>query len=298
MATRVVRWTRRTTVPVPRQFGPPDLPPLEPRTPVPCRVYWIYVLDPRTNFTTLTLGYVGEVVDTPSRGPLVRFAEHVADQPWGDTIPETDPQRALETGILRISDNVYSCKEAVWAAEQVAIVHGRPLYNYTHNLTNPDRISIPDARAARAERDRLAGIPHELSWAMQFEQRQAARNGGQPIPAPAPVRVRRYVVVRQFVSRRLATRRGRRRAGYGVAWCALTTLLWVLAARYAPILSVPRLGGLAAGFAALLLLAINPPRRRGWSVSKLRYQLAVLAVTAAMILTVWSPLVDWLQTTR
>jgi hypothetical protein len=109
-----------------------------------CALYYIWVLDPRTNFTTVCLGYVGET----AREPFVRFLEHLYDQPFGDTIvgkPEVDPRR-------------FAGKDEVWAAEKEAVERLRPLYNYEYNLDNPDRIPIPEARRQREARDRAKGV--------------------------------------------------------------------------------------------------------------------------------------------
>ena len=101
-----------------------------------CALYRFWVRHPVTG--KRVLGYIGETV----RMPLVRLLEHVNEQPWSDTILawEVDP-------------GVYRGKPAVLAAEKAAIESERPLYNYEHNLGNPDRVEVWRAREQRLARD-------------------------------------------------------------------------------------------------------------------------------------------------
>ncbi len=239
---------------------------IPPRAPIPCRLYWIYGPDPRSADPTWVLLYVGETVDTPTRGPRVRFAEHVQDQPWGDTLPVTDPTRAIRAGVLRVSHTVYPHKEAVWAAERAAIRAGRPLYNYTHNETNPDRITIHAARAARAARDQANRVPRWRRW-----------------KPPTPTRRR----VRMFI---------RRRWRRPTAWAVASLTLMAVLAPLAPILSLPRLAIESMGLATLGMLYLTRPRRPGWEQAGnllLRVTVGVL-----MAVTAWAPVWGWLTTGR
>jgi hypothetical protein len=104
-----------------------------------CRLYRFYVTHPLTGETVL--GYVGET----GRQPFERLLEHLATQPWFDTVVrwEVDPE-------------VFSGKQAVWAAERAAIAAERPLYNYEHNLANPLRVEIWRAKEQRWARDDAA----------------------------------------------------------------------------------------------------------------------------------------------
>lgn len=124
----------------------------------PCSLYRIYVLDPRTNYKTIALGYVGET----GRMPFTRFIEHLYEQPFGDTIvghPEVDPR-------------VFAGKDAVLAAERAAVEAEKPLYNDEFNRGNPNRITIPEAIRQRQRREAARGNPN---WAPgQKSQRTVA----------------------------------------------------------------------------------------------------------------------------
>lgn len=155
-----------------------------------CALYYIYVLDPRTNYTTITLGYVGET----GRRPFTRFLEHLYDQPFGDTIvgmPEVDPR-------------VFPDKVAVLAAERATVERLRPLYNYEWNLDNPHRIPVYEARCQRAERDAARGRPSNERWT--GERRSRRRPSAPTGSAPA--------------SRRLSVR-------VALLWLVLSAVLWV-----------------------------------------------------------------------
>ncbi len=228
-----------------------------------CHLYWIYVWDPRTNFTTLTLGYVGE-----SNDPLARFYEHLDEQPWSDTIPDTNPDEALASGILVVSDEVYPDKLAAWLAEEAAVLRDRPLYNYEYNLSNPDRIPVYAARAARAERDAANGIPLKQSWAARFEQRRRGRDAAVPA-----------------WKRLVLSPAARRRAGWSALWLVPTLLGWWMLTRYLPVVSTWRLGGVAGALVAILLLWVTRPRR---GRNRRRRQAANLAIRIVLTcVVVW-----------
>jgi hypothetical protein len=105
-----------------------------------CRLYRFYVTDPLTGVEVL--GYVGET----GRQPSERLLEHLATQPWFDTVVrwEIDPQR-------------YWGKRAVLEAEAAAIRAELPLYNVKGNETNRDRIPPPSAIRQRRARDLQKG---------------------------------------------------------------------------------------------------------------------------------------------
>jgi hypothetical protein len=108
-----------------------------------CALYRIMVLDPRTNYTTVTLGYIGET----GRMPFTRFVEHLYDQPFGDTIvghPHVDPR-------------AFAGKAQVLAAEEAAVRAEKPLYNIEYQKGAPHQIPQWTAREQRAERDRRRG---------------------------------------------------------------------------------------------------------------------------------------------
>lgn len=114
-----------------------------------CRLYRIYVWDPRTDYTTQTLGYIGETL----RLPFTRWLEHVYEQPWADTI-----------AALVVDEQVFPSKGAVLAAEEAAVRAERPLFNIEFNMGNPDRIKPWEAKEQALERQRRAlTCPHAAS---------------------------------------------------------------------------------------------------------------------------------------
>jgi hypothetical protein len=156
----------------------------------PCSLYRIYVLDPRTNYKTITLGYIGET----GRMPFTRFIEHLYEQPFGDTIvghPEVDPRS-------------FADKATVVAAEEAAVKAERPLYNDEFNRGNPDRITIPEAIRQRQQREAARGNPN---WRPgQKTQRGAAA----PARTVSPSRLGRWWQRRRWWV-----------AGLAVAWLVL-----------------------------------------------------------------------------
>jgi hypothetical protein len=281
-----VRWTTPARL-RPANTAPPGRPAVLPpgkrytgRIDVPCRLYWIYVWDPRTNFTTLTLGYVGE---TSRTDPIKRFREHVGNgtpscpgQPWSDTIPTHDPYEALAQGVLVISTEVYPSKTAAWAAEELAVLRDRPLYNHEYNLGNPDRITIYDARQARAERDLAAGVPLAESWAVLHEQHDR-------VPANAGTPERQRVPESSPRPRRRMTRAGKKRAGWAAAWLVPTIAGWWLLAHYAAVVSTWRLGGVSGVLVGELLLWWTRPRGPWRRASHQALRIALLGVLGLLL---------------
>lgn len=107
-----------------------------------CRLYRFYGWDPRTNYTTKTLIYIGET----GRQPLERLLEHIYDKPWADTITSWE-----------VDDRVFAGKRQVLEAEAAAIRAERPLYNMRGNEDNEDRIIPPVAIRQRRARDAERG---------------------------------------------------------------------------------------------------------------------------------------------
>lgn len=107
-----------------------------------CRLYRFYGWDPRTDYTTKTLIYVGETV----RQPFERLMEHVGDQPWADTITSWE-----------VDDRVFAGKGQVLAAEAAAIRDEKPVYNVRENGQNQRRVIPPDAIRQRRARDAAHG---------------------------------------------------------------------------------------------------------------------------------------------
>lgn len=180
-----------------------------------CALYRIYVLDPRTNYTTVCLGYIGET----AREPFVRFLEHLYEQPFGDTI----------VGFPQVDPRVFAGKDEVLEAERLAVEAERPLYNYEWNLDNPDRIEIWRTRQQRAERDakraaQRGETPQPKARSAEKTQPAAKTSRRRPIPKPAPAAV--PVVVdsgRPWLFTRPAL------LGYG--WLVLAVVVALLMAR-------------------------------------------------------------------
>lgn len=136
----------------------------------PCRLYRIYVLDPRTNYTTKCLGYIGETL----RLPIERLMEHIAGKWWADTFVGCE-----------IDDTIYDGKEAVQAAEKAAVEAERPLYNDEFNRGNPDRIPIWEQQRQREERDRAKGVATRRP--VNIRAPKARPTGDRPTsPRPSP----------------------------------------------------------------------------------------------------------------
>lgn len=193
-----------------------------------CALYRIWARDPSTNYTTTTLGYIGET----ARQPLVRLMEHLLEQPWSDTIVgwEVDPV-------------VYASKAAVLAAEEAAVVAERPLYNIEFNMGNPDRVPPWEAQEQRLRRD--GGRP---------QRRQRPRVSDRTRPGRG----------RSRTAPRLAVRRGRgwrvRPFGYALLWLVVAGgLCWTVVDRVG---ARDGFGLGAAGATALFVAAVGTRRRR------------------------------------
>jgi hypothetical protein len=122
-----------------------------------CRLYRFWVLHPLTGEEVL--GYIGET----GRQPFERLLEHLATQPWFDTVVRWEVDGAVFYG-----------KAAVEAAEAEAIRAELPLYNYEHNLDNPLRIEVWRAKEQRRNRDRQQG---RALWAPKDTRTKAAPSG-------------------------------------------------------------------------------------------------------------------------
>jgi hypothetical protein len=109
-----------------------------------CRLYRFYGWDPRTNYTTKTLIYIGETV----REPFDRLMEHVARKPWADTVTSWE-----------VDDRVFAGKADVLAAEKAAVEAEKPLYNDEWNRGNRRRVDLSDQERQRWARDAAAGKP-------------------------------------------------------------------------------------------------------------------------------------------
>ncbi len=232
--------------------------------PIPCRVYWIYA--PHPLLARRVLVYVGECVDTIARNVRHRFAEHLEDKPWGDTIGTRDYDQAIADGTLVVSDGTYPNKGAVREAERLAIIAGRPLYNVDHNLSNPLRISKWDQAAQRAQRDRDNNVPVHRTWAAVYGDR--------------PVVWWRKPLVWWKRQRRRTRRRILRAAGW-----ALLALAGAVAAFALTTLSLLASLTFGAGTVVTGVLWLNRPYRR----RKVEYalnQLARWAVATATAATV------------
>lgn len=189
-----------------------------------CKLYRFYGWDPRTGYTTKTLIYIGETV----RMPFDRLMEHVARQPWADTI----------TG-WEVVDAVFAGKDAVVAAEQKAVERDMPLYNWEWNSGNPDRIGPDDQKVQRWARDDAA-VPPRPRW--QKKTPPTVYRQGVEVPAPQNPPVRPYGKVAAAApkpkpaaaKRGKQAKRGKRRAwlreliSFAIVWPALSSAVWVL----------------------------------------------------------------------
>lgn len=137
-------------------------PPLD--APVPHRVYWIF--GPHPVLRVRVCVYIGKCVDTANRCPRDRFAEHLDDKPWEDTIATRDYDLAVADGTLVVSTTVYPTNRTVLIAERDAIIRDQPLYNVDHNLLNANQIPLGRQAAQRADRDRARGVPKHRTWAV------------------------------------------------------------------------------------------------------------------------------------
>ncbi len=224
----------------------PTEPPLDAL--IPCRVYRIWGPHPDTGGRRLV--YLGECVDTANRGPRDRFAEHLEDQPWGDTIPDRTYDDAIANGTLVVSTTVYPTKRAAKLAEQAAIIREQPLYNWVHNQLNPHRIPKWEAERQRAERDRNNDVPTHLTW--------AAIHGRQPVHG-----WRRLVVAWKRLRRRQ-----RRQIATAVSGGLFTLTLGLFVFVVSP-LSLATSMTVGVGAPAIAVLWFNKPARR----RKVRYAL-------------------------
>lgn len=194
-----------------------------------CRLYRFWVTHPLTG--EVVLGYIGET----GRQPFERLLEHLATQPWFDTVVRWE-----------IDEQIFWGKAAVEAAEAAAIHAELPLYNYEHNLDNPRRIEIWRAKEQRWARDAQQG---RRPWTPAPD-----RNGGGARRPPS----RPKVVRRQWSSRR------KHLTGLAVAVAVLTIVGWSVRA-YCAELSEPWWCGVPAGALAATVWAWSgcPVTKRG-----------------------------------
>jgi hypothetical protein len=197
----------------------------------PCRLYRFYVTHPLTG--EIVLGYVGET----GRQPFERLLEHLATQPWFDTVVrwEVDPQ-------------IFYGKDAVLRAEAAAIRAERPLYNVAGNERNRHRIIPPDAIRQRRARDAQQGAAR---WVHPAD-RDAARSSVRSVPRRPLRRWQKYAI------------------GWASAWAFTTVSCWI----FALVKHLGTVGHTLAGsalvlpgmvlVAALLLEAFAKKRTRRW----------------------------------
>lgn len=208
---------------------------------IPCRVYLIFGPHPVLGYRTLL--YVGECVDTPRRGPRDRFAEHLEDQPWGDTVPHRTYEAALAAGTLVVSTEVYATKRKARVAERDAIIAGQPLYNWKCNELNPIQIPRWDQETQRAERDQHRGIPKHKTWAVV--------HGGQNVTGWRKVIVK-WSRLRRRQRRQIVS------TAFGVAVTTALTLFVFFASSLSLVTSIT----LGVGMPILFVLWLNRPSRR------------------------------------
>jgi hypothetical protein len=181
-----------------------------------CRLYRFYGWDPRTNYTTKTLVYLGETLQEA----FDRLLQNVGRQPWADTITSWE-----------VDDRVFADKEAVVRAEKAAVEDEKPLYNDEWNRGNDQRVSLEDAKLQRWARDDARGVPRWRPKSSRTMYRQ-----GQEVPVPATPGSRAYGQVPSRPARRSPVRQKRpplkpwqkRTIGWGSAWLVSTLVLWLL----------------------------------------------------------------------
>lgn len=254
------------------------------RNQVACRLYWIYAYHP-DNPGQLVLAYVGE---TSRLDFTARWAEHLGDftarcpgKPWADTVPTRDLDEAIRNGWVVLGGSIYESKNAVWEAEEEAIVRDRPLYNHEYNLGNPGRVEIWRQAEQRAARDRAAGVPVKKTWAwLNAEYNRLYRDNDKA-----------GVVWWRRIPRRWQTR-----AWWAAGWAVAVAALWALAGLYVPALPAGRAGGLAACAVTFGVLRWKRPYRRGWE--RAANGLLRLAVVVAAVWLVAPLVVAWWQTLK
>lgn len=237
--------------------------------PIPCRRYRIYLPDPHIDVVTgpRRLVYVGECVDTPTRGPRDRWDEHCKDQPWGDTIPTHDYDQAVAAGIFVLDPIIYPTKRAAKTAELQAIVTEKPVYNWKGNELNP--VAIPPSRQIeqRADRDAANNVPADRTW--------AALNAH---------RLFRLTVWRNPVLWwRRQRHRTRRRIIRNVIWFNTTVTLWILATVAVPLPATSTLAAAAAVTTCARLAWARPGRRRPVARAFNQITFWIIAAAAALV---------------
>jgi hypothetical protein len=181
-----------------------------------CKLYRFYGWDPRTNYTTKTLIYIGET----AREPFDRMMEHIARQPWADTI----------TSWVQ-DDAVFAGKDDVLRAEKAAVEAEKPLYNDEWNRGNRRRIELGDAKVQRWARDDARGVPR---W--RPPSKKTMYRGGRPVAAPnerPPARPSGRKDAKATRARRAtdvpAVRPWQKDAtGFAIVWGVLTLAGWVV----------------------------------------------------------------------
>jgi hypothetical protein len=284
---------------------PPPPPPIFPTRAARCpeithphRLYFVIAFDPRTVVPTLTLVYIGI---TSRWNPVRRFEEHVEQQPWADTIPLHDPVLVVAARLFILAPDTYCCELHAREAERDAILANRPLYNYEHNLGNPERITIPEQRTARAARDQARRLPYEDTWAAQFAARQAAREAGRLLAAgaaQAPVPGERWWTragrrLRQTLRQVRAHRWSRAEKaalGYSLFWLVASVGGWYALARWLPVATTWRLGGVSGAIVGMVVLWRTAPskRRKRMRMRRAAHHAGVLALFGVLALLLFT----------
>lgn len=209
-----------------------------------CALYRIYVLDPHTNYTTVTLGYIGET----AREPFVRLMEHLfgargePGKSWADTIVGWE-----------VDLRVFGSKAEVLAAEEAAVRAEQPLYNVEYNGDNPRRVPPWEQVEQRRARDAAAA---DGGSGRRAASRPVA-NGRRSRRAP---RASRPVArpVRQAATAATVRRWSAKKVGLAVVWLVLSAALcWTVVDR----VGVRDGAGLGAAGATAVFVAAWSARR-------------------------------------
>lgn len=210
-------------------------------------VYGINAVHPTVG--GVVVGYVGQTVQVLR----AREGQHRDDQPWSDLI--VGDAYVVEEGW-------WTCDELT-AREMWHIARLRPLYNYTGNLTNPDRIPIFEARRQRQARDR-ARLAEVATW-----------GPGRRAAARVAFRWRAW------------TRRQRAAVAAAAAWVVLAAAGLAAGLRVGLSPWVGLWDG-AAGASALLLAGWLAFPVRGVRRTRRRRKAAVVVLAAAVVFVSWS----------
>jgi hypothetical protein len=219
-----------------------------------CSLYRFYGWDPRTNYTTKTLIYIGETI----RAAFDRMMEHIARQSWADTI----------TSWVK-DDRPFPDKDAALRAERGAVESEKPLYNAEWNSGNGSRIDLETAKHLRWARDDARGVQR---WRPTRAKTMYRR--GEQVPAPVGGQSRPYGQMPpgvRPVPAGVAKPQQPSRPGWLIGWATMTLILWAQFYKNDPSsvrdagISAAILGAVAVGLVARWNSLGRPLGKKDWS---------------------------------